>query len=158
MTEELLSNSVTAQTLFEALPDKTLEQWTLWLQNNRNPARRTPYRIPYVKMGGGVFYRTEELEKFVEWEKARRLGSIKLTGRAAEALRAFGIGEAGGGTTGRKLNVTGINPQVDSVSGLPYVQIITSDPLMVYRVEVEQAREIVRELSEAITVCERSRP
>lgn len=155
MTDELLSNSVTAQTLFEALPDKTLEQWTLWLQNNRNPARRTPYRIPYVKMGGGVFYRTEELEKYVEWEKARRLGSFKLSGRAAEALRAFGIGEAGGGTTGRKLNITTINPQVDSTSGLLYVQVITNEPLMVYRIEVDQAREIVRELTEAVAVCER---
>lgn len=157
MTDKLLNNSVTAQMLYEALPDKTLEQWTLWLQNNRNPARRAPYRIPYVKMGGGVFYRTEELETFVEWEKARRLGTFKLSGRAAEALRAFGIGEAGGGTTGRKLNITAINPQVDSASGLPYVQVITNEPLMVYRVEIDQAQEIVRELSEAVAACERGR-
>lgn len=156
MTEELLSNAVAAQVLSELMPEKTPDQWALWLQNNRNQARRVSYRIPFEKMAGGVFYRRDELAKFAEWEKARQLGTIKLTGRAAEVLQAFGIGSATGSTTGRKLKVTGINPQVDQATGKPFIQCITDDPLMVYRLELDEAKAILKELGEAVGWCERA--
>lgn len=154
MTDELLSNNVAAQVLCELLPDKTSEQWLLWLQNNRNQSRRVSFRIPFERMAGGVFYRREELAKFAEWDKSRQLGTIKLTGRAAEVMRAFGIG-SGGSTTGRKLKVTGINPQIDEATGKPFIQLITDDPMMVYRLELFEAKSIASELNEAVGVCEK---
>ncbi len=157
MTDELLGNSAAAQFLHEQIADRTPEQWALWLQNNRNQARRVSYRIPFERMAGGVFYLREELANFVEWEKSRQLGTIKLTGRAAEVIRAFGIGTTGGSTTGRKLNVTGITPQINEATGNPFVQVVTDDPLMVYRLELDEARQITADLLEAIAVCERAK-
>lgn len=148
MTDELLSNSVAAQALCDLLPDKTFEQWMLWLQNNRNKARQVPYRVPFVKMAGGVFYRREELEKYAEAEKARQLGTIKLTGRAAEALRAFGVREGGVPVTGRKLNVVGVSLQIDEPTGKTFVRFITGDPLSVYRLELDEAAALGTDLLE----------
>lgn len=156
MVEELLGNSMAAQVLSEQFQGKTPDQWSGWLQNNRNQSRRVPYRIPFQRISGGIFYSSEELGKFIEFEKQRQLGTIKLTGRAAEVLKAFGVGTQGGGTTGRKLKVGGINPQIDQVTGKPYIQIITDDPLMVYRLEPGEAKSIAKELSEAVGVCERA--
>lgn len=158
---EFLSNTVAAQALGELLPTegKTHEQWLLWLQNNRNQARRVAYRIPHERgiegIGGGIFYRREELAKYADWEKSRQLGTLKLTGQAAEAMRAFGIGTASGSTTGRKLKVSGIKPQIDEATGTAFVQLITDDPLMVYRLELEQAEAILHGLGEAIGACRR---
>jgi hypothetical protein len=155
MTEELLSNSVAAQMLHDLEPEKTPEQWMHWLQNNRNQSRTVPYRIAFERMAGGVFYRQEELTAFIEWDKSRKLGTLKLTGRAAEVMRAYGIGEKSGSATGRRLKVSGINPQVEN--GVPYIQLITNDPLMVYRLEVDEAEAIIQEMAEAVGVCKRSR-
>lgn len=155
MTDELLSNNVAAQTLHDLEPEKTPEQWTHWLQNNRNQSRAVPYRIPFERMAGGVFYRQEELAAFIEWEKSRQLGTLKLTGRAAEVMRAYGIGEKSGSATGRKLKVTSINPQIDEATGTPYVQLIANDPLMVYRIEIDEAEAIMQEMAEAVDVCKR---
>jgi hypothetical protein len=82
------------------------------------------------------------------------MGKMKLTGRAAEVMRAFGIGANGGSTTGRKLTVSGINPQVEESTGKPFIQLVTDEPLMVYRLELEQAKRIATELNEAIECCE----
>lgn len=156
MTDELLSSSLAAQILSGLMEGKTPEQWALWLQNNRNQSRRAPYRIPFSRMAGGVFYNPEELAKFAEWEKSRQLGKIKLTGRAAEVLQAYGINTTGGSTTGRKLKVSGINSQIDQATGTPYVQIVTDDPLMVYRLELGEAAGIARQLVTTIAECTRS--
>jgi hypothetical protein len=155
MTEELLSNTVAAQLLAEVVLNKTPEQWALWLHNNRNSTRKTPYRIPYEKLGGGVFYRREEIAKFAEWEKQRHLGTIKLTGRAAEMMKAFGIGSASGSTTGRKFNLNSINLQTDAATGKTFIQMLTDDPLMVYRLELDEAQAIAKELSEVANAGKR---
>lgn len=154
---ELFNNSVAAQTLHELLPEKTAKQWSLWLQNNRNKSRRNAYRIPIERLGGGVFYKPEDLQAFAEWESSRQLGTMKLTGRAAEVMRAFGIGDKNGSSTGRKLSVTAINPQIDESSGKPFVQFITSDPLMVYRLDPNEAKNIALELIEVANVCEKAK-
>lgn len=156
MTDELFSSSLAAQVLSELVVGKTTEQWALWLQNNRNQSRRVPYRIPFSRMAGGVFYNPEELTKFAEWEKSRQLGRIKLTGRAAEVLQAYGINTTAGSTTGRKLKVSGINPQIDQATGTPYVQLIADDPLMVYRLELAEAAFIAKRLVTTIDECSRS--
>lgn len=155
MDDDLLSHGVAAQMLSEQLTEKNPEQWALWLQNNRNQLRKVSFRIPFVKMAGGVFYRREDIANFVELEKSRQLGTIKLTGRAKEALNAFGIGTAGGSTTGQKLTVSGINPVVDQATGKIFIQVIFSDPLRVYRVELDQAEAVANQLEEAIQFCKR---
>lgn len=153
--EELLSTQGAAECLSRQLPTKTAKQWALWLRNNRNTARRAIYRVPSEQIGRSAFYSQEELAKFAEWEKIRQLGTLKLTGRAAEVMQAYGIGTASGGRTGRKLKVTGINPQVDQATGKTYIQIIADDPLMVYRLELDEAKAIAKELTETISACER---
>lgn len=154
--EQLYGNSQAAQFLSRQLPDKTPEQWELWLRNNRNQARKAVYRIDVVHISNRSFYRPQELAKFIEWEKSRRLGVMKLTGRAAEALRAYGIGTATGSTTGHKLEVLGIHEQTDEVTKERYVQLITGTPLMVYRLDLDQAGDIARKLLQAAGSAEPS--
>lgn len=156
MDDDLLNGSVAAQMLSELLMEKNPTQWALWLQNNRNQLRNVSFRVPYVKMAGGVFYRRDDIAKFAELEKSRQLGTIKLTGRAKEALAAFGVGTANGSTTGQKLTVTGINPQVDQTNGKTFIQLVVSEPLKVYRLELDQAEAILKELSEAVQCIKRN--
>lgn len=153
-TTDLLSRQVAAEWLTERLTDKNAEQWALWLRNNANQARHATYRIPTESIGRGTFYNIEELTKFVEFERGRQLGSIKLKGRAAEVARAFGLGSTSGSTTGRELLISAIDPQFDEVSGKTLVRMVTDSPLMVYRLEVSQAKKIAAELLEAVAVCE----
>jgi len=149
---EYLINTVTAKTLSEELPNKTFEQWMLWLQNNRNMARRAPYRIPYERMSGAVLYKSEEISKFIEWEKSRHIGKFKTTGRAAEVMRAFGIGEASGGANGRKLKCS-INPQASQANNKAFIQMIIDDPLLVFKLDISQAEDLCKEMQEAIDIC-----
>jgi hypothetical protein len=153
--EELLSTAAAAEYLSQHLPDKSPEQWALWLRNNRNHSRKAVYRVKAQQLGRMAVYTPDELVKFVEFEKQRQLGTIKLTGRAAEVMRAYGIGEAGGGTTGRTMNVTAINLQNDPVTGKPYIALVLNEPLMVYRLEVDQARSVSKELAELVAAAER---
>jgi hypothetical protein len=156
MDKELLSTQVAGDLLAEMLPDRDAEQWALWLRNNRNQARKATYRIPTVRISNGAFYTRDELAKFAEWEKSRRLGKITLTGRAAEALRAFGIGEAGGSTTGRKLEYS-VTPQVGE-DGSTFVQFVIEKPtLAVYRLDRTELAQLVKELAEAQIVLDRAR-
>lgn len=156
MAAERLTTQAAAEYLSQQFPAKTAEQWALWLRNNRNQARRAIYRVKAEQIGRSAFYAPDELAAFVTFEKSRELGTIKLTGRAAEVMHAYGIGTRGGSGTGRKFNVTSINPQIDDATGKPYVQLITDDPLMVYRLEPGQAKAISEELAEVVACCERA--
>lgn len=148
MKEDLLSTQAAAAALHEAIPEPE-GYWARFLMNNKRPDRNPPFRVEFVKMGGGVLYPRKALADFIAWEKSRRLGTTKLTGRAAEALRAFGIGEAGGGTTGRSLECT-VHPQQDPTTGQPYIQLIVKNPLLVFHLNVGQAEELIRELQSAV--------
>lgn len=128
---------------------KTPEQWTTFLHNNRNPARTVAYRIPCERLDGAVFYDVEELKKYVEVEKQRRLGTVKLSPRVAEAFRAFGIGEAGGGTQGRRFVGGSANPQTSSTDGSVFVQMTIEQPLMVFAMTPEQAVAFGDEIAKA---------
>lgn len=152
---ELWGNGVAAEFLSEQLPGRDAKQWALWLRNNRSQSRKVPYRIAFERISNGTFYPPEELAKFVEWEKSRQLGTMKLTGRSAEVMRAFGIGTSSGSSTGRKLEIVGISPQFDQATGKAFVQLITADPLMVYRLAPEQACEIAQDLLAAADSQER---
>ncbi len=144
----MLSTQAAAAALHEAIPEPE-GYWARFLMNNKRPDRNPPFRVEFVKMGGGVLYPRKALADFIAWEKSRRLGTTKLTGRAAEALRAFGIGEAGGGTTGRSLECT-VHPQQDPTTGQPYIQLIVKNPLLVFHLNVGQAEELIRELQSAV--------
>ncbi|MFZ3084935.1 hypothetical protein [Rhodoferax ferrireducens] len=148
--DELYGNSQAAQFLSQQLSDRTPDQWELWLRNNRNVSRHVPYRIDVVHISNRSFYRPQDLAKFIEWEKSRRLGVLKLSGRAAEAMLAYGIGTATGSTTGRKLEVIGVHEQTDQVTKERYVQLITGNPFRVYRLDLDQARDIATQLLHAV--------
>jgi hypothetical protein len=156
MDQELLSTPVAADLLAEMLPDRNAEAWALWLRNNRNQARKAAYRIPTVRISNGAFYTRDELAKFAEWEKSRQLGKVTLSPRAAEALRAFGVGQPGGSTTGRKLNYS-VNVQ-PSEGGAPFVQMIVSDPLLVFRLDRDELAGLINELAEAKAFLDRLTP
>lgn len=155
-SQTLLSTNAAGDWLNDAVPGETPAHWRTALANNRKSERNPPYRVPFSTVGRGAFYAVSDLLEYAEFEKARRMGKMKLTGRAAEVMRAFGIGANDGSTTGRKLKVSGINPQVEESTGKPFIQLITDEPLMVYRLELEQAKSISAELNEAIQCCERN--
>jgi hypothetical protein len=152
-TQELLSAAAAGDFLQRLMPEKTAAQWAMFLQNNRKPGRQVTYRVPFERLGSmGAFYSPAELQRFAEWEKQRTLGAVKLSGRAAEALHAFGIGQAGGSTTGRQLDYS-INPQIDPATQEPYLQLIVRDPLMVFRVSQAQAKGLQEELARWLDSC-----
>lgn len=157
MIDEVMNSNVAGDVLHELMPDKPADEWAIWLRNNRNQSRQVSYRVPFERISNGAFYRKEDLAEFAAWEKSRQLGTLKLSPRAKEALEAFGVGIATGSTTGRKLTVTGINPQVDEATGKTFIQMIFSDPLRVYRVELGQAEAVAKELNEAIQFCKRAK-
>jgi hypothetical protein len=145
--KDLLSNGMAAQTLHTIFPDRDVKQWSMWLQNNRNQSRSVPYRIPFVRMHGGVFYEVNELNRYTDWERARSLGTIKLSGRAAEALAAFGVGSDSGGAYGRSLSYA-VMPAVTE-EGEPFVRLLIEKPLRVFRLDLAQARALAKRLIEA---------
>ena len=155
--DELYSTQGAAEFLSSALPDGgDSAYWSSVLINNRRVDRTPVHRIPFSRIGKGAFYTPEDLARFVDFEKARRVGSIKLSGRATEALQAFGVGEKGGSATGRRFEVAGITRQVDEATGKSFVRLITTEPLMVYRLELDEARAIAKKLIDAATMGERA--
>jgi len=149
-TTNYLASHVAAEELARLLPEKDAKQWHAFLQNNRNPARSAVYRIPFDRLGKMALYEPVELERFVEWEKSRQLGTMKLGSRAAEALQAFGVGETSGSTTGRKLSVVGVTAQHDEATNSVFVQFVVGEPLRVYRLEISEALTLTRQLEEAL--------
>jgi hypothetical protein len=154
---EWVANSFAPEVLASLYPEagKTPEQWATWLQNNRNNARQVPYRIPFERIEGLVVYAEKELEKFVEWDRRREVGTRTLSPRAAEALHAFGVGQAAGTTHGRRFAGGAANPQASEVDGSVFVQAIINEPLMVFKMTPEQAIDFGRELVEAGKAAQR---
>ena len=152
--ETLFTTQAAAEWLEQAIPGESQRYWRNVLINNRRSDRNPPHVIPVSMMGKTALYTLEALQDFASFEKGRRLGQVKLTARAAEVVRAFGIGQ-GGTSTGRKLKLSGINPQVDEATGHTFVQLIVADPLLVFRLEIDEARSLCNELLEVISVCEK---
>lgn len=78
--------------------------------------------------------------------KLEVLTSAERTARYRAKLRA----------TGRIMEIAAINPQFDDATNKTFVQIIVSSPFAVYRLDLDRAKAMVKELAEAIEVCERS--
>jgi hypothetical protein len=153
---ELYSTKGAAGFLSSALPDGgDSAYWSSVLVNNRRIDRTQVHRIPFSRIGKGVFYTPEDLARFVDFEKARRVGSIKLSGRATEALQAFGIGEKCGSAAGRRFEVAGVTRQVDEATGKSFVRLITTEPLMIYRLELDEAKAIAKQLMDAAKMGKR---
>lgn len=148
MSQELLNARLAAETLADMLPERTADQWELWLRNNRNQARKAPYRLPVARMSNAAFYSREDLAKFVEWEKSRRLGKVTVSGRAAEVMRAFGIGESSGGVHGRRFGCT-VTVQQREGDRLSYVQLVVHDPLLVFRLDEQELDALTLQLVKA---------
>lgn len=152
-TTELLSRQAAAEWLAQQLQDKSVEQWALFLRNNANNARRAVYRLPVEQIGRSSFYQPDELSKFVQFEQGRQLGTLKLSGRAAQAMQAFGIGQDGGSTKGRKWKGGSANLANDN--GGVFVQAVISEPLTVFAMTAAQAIEFGKELIEAGLAAQR---
>ena len=80
----------------------TAERWRVWLSNDRRPGRAQ--QLTPVMGPGRPRYQLAALEAFVTTERATRLKESGPSGRIAEVLKAVGIGEEGGSSTGRRLD------------------------------------------------------
>jgi hypothetical protein len=146
--QDLMKSDKAADLLADKLTARTPDQWAMWLRNNRNHAHRTTYRIPTEKVGREVFYQREELDKFIAFEASRTVGEFKLSGRAAEALHAMGIGKAGATSQGRRFEGGSATGAV-APDGTTFVQVALSSPLAVYRLTPQQAIELAKDLTDA---------
>lgn len=128
---------------------ETVDYWITRLANMRNLKRKVAYRLNFATTEGRLgLYAEEDLIAFTEFEKTRRIGDMKLSPRAAEALRAFGVGQPGGGSTGRKLNYTAtIQPSNDGISQ-PFMRLLIKDPLLVFRLDRDEFNALVADLCE----------
>lgn len=153
-TTELLSRQAAAEWLAQQLQDKNAEQWALFLRNNANNARRAIYRLPVEQVGRSAFYQPAELEKFIQFEQGRQLGTLKLSGRAAEVLQAFGTGTSGATANGRKWKGGAANIGVTN-NGERFIQTMINEPLIVFAMTPAQAVEFGKELIEAGQAAQR---
>jgi hypothetical protein len=134
---------------------ETVDYWMTRLANMRNPKRQVSYRLNFAKTEGRLgLYAEKDVHAFVEFEKTRRIGDVTLSPRAAEALRAFGVGEAGGGTRGRAFSgSSNLQPAEDGHP--PVVQLIVNTPLMVFALSPAQALELGQELIDNANAAKR---
>jgi len=149
MTEPILYTAErTAELLGELLPERDAKKWAQWLRNSRNPLR-TGYRLPSRRVRGRIYYERSDLEAFVSFERQKRLGTIQMTGRVAEVVQAFGLDKPGADGTGRPFNFSQITHQVDAY-GTHFAQLLLSEPLTAYRINIEQCAALSKGLSEVM--------
>ncbi|CAM3319246.1 hypothetical protein [Polaromonas hydrogenivorans] len=144
--DDLLDTDAAGRWLSQALPEKTPAQWALWLRNNRNQSRHASYRINVQRFGKKACYLPVDLERFVDWEKSRQLGTVKLSGRVVEVMRAYGMDEVGGSNYGRKL---AYEVQLSFEEGSPdkqFVRLMIKRPLGIFRLEADEAEALAKEL------------
>ena len=143
---DLLDTEAAGRWLSQALAIKTPAQWALWLRNNRNQSRRASYRINVQRFANKACYLPVDLERFVDWEKSRQLGTVKLSGRVVEVMRAYGMNEVGGSNYGRKLDY---EVQLSAEQDNPdkqFVRLMVKRPLGVFRLEADEAETLAKEL------------
>lgn len=149
----VFNTGAAADFLNEALPGQTPTYWYQRLVNARRTDRKHPFTLRFSTVGKAVFYEQVDLEEFANFEKTRRLGKMTLSGRAAEAIRAFGIGEQGGGAQGR--NFSGASVNLQTSQGSAFVQTIINEPLLVFAMSPEDAIGFGLELIEAGKAAQR---
>lgn len=138
-----ITSRAAVKLLQEALPEKK-GYWASFLVNNRRKDRNPPHRIPFGRQHGEAIYRPADLNAFIEFEKHHRLTGMKLTGRAAEVMQAYGIGSPSGGAYGRTISY---NLFLQSNESGPYGQLIINDPMLVFRLLPEQVDELAADFA-----------
>jgi hypothetical protein len=144
----LLSRTAAAEWLAERLNDKSVEQWVSFLRSNANSARKAIFRIKTEKLGRETFYKQDELQSFFEFEKSRNVGKLKLSGRAASIVRAFGLGAPGSSGYGRKWFGGEANDCIRE-NGLHFVQAVIDEPFLAFALKPEDAIEFGKKLMDA---------
>lgn len=124
--------------------------WRVFLQNNRRQDRQPTHPIRYAVQRGRPVYQISDLESFVAAQKKAAGARGQVAGTLDDALRAIG-----GWPTGRPF-VGWITPQVEEGTGVTFVRIHLSDPLRIYRLDPEQARDVAKELLEAAEIADRA--
>ena len=124
--------------------------WRVFLQNNRRPDRKPPHVIPHEVQRGRPKYQIAHLDEYIAMHRNEDMARGKVPGRLDEALKAIG-----GWPTGRPF-VGWITPQVEEGTGVTFVRIQLADPLAIYRLDPDQAREVAAELLEAAAVVDRA--
>jgi hypothetical protein len=152
MSDNIFNTNAAADFLNELVPGESPAYWNQRLINARRTDRKQSFTLPFSTINKAAFYEEADLKQFAEFEKARRLGKVKLSGRAAEALRAFGMGEQGGGSKGRQFKA---NLQTSNDSGAAFVQTIINEPLMVFAMSPEDAIAFGKELVESGQAAQR---
>lgn len=153
MIDTQYTTQAASEWLDEAIPGHTPKYWQGVLLNNRRENRRNVHEVPYTLVGKCAFYREEDLRSFAEFEKQKRIGNKKLTGRATEVIRAFGIGQTGGTSQGWKWDGASATPQ--HVAGEIFVQVVVNNPLTVFKLSPAEAISFGKELLEAGEFSER---
>lgn len=152
---EFVTTADASKYLVDAVPGETEQYWSRRLTNLRRADRTQPYELNFCKYDGKTgLYKQQDIVAFAEFEKTRRLGEMKLTGRAAAALRAFGVGEPGGGSRGREFNGSA-NLQPADGGHPPIVQLIINNPLLVFALSPARAWALGNELIESANVAKR---
>jgi hypothetical protein len=123
--------------------------WYRFLLNNRRKDRDPPYRIPHSIVRGHISYSLDALFEFIEWERRRRLGTVKLTGQAAQLITAYGVGEAEARVVRSQLKCS-FSLHVDSRSKRRNIQLVIESPLSVFQLTLREAKLVARELDTAI--------
>jgi hypothetical protein len=138
LPDEGIPSRAAVKFLQEALPEKK-GYWASFLVNNRRTDRNPPHRIPFGRQHGEAIYRRSDLRTFIEFEKRRRLTGLKVTGRAAELMQAYGIGSPTGGPYGRTFDY---HLLAQSNESGPHGQLIINEPLLVFHLPPDQVNEL----------------
>lgn len=153
---KLFDTRAAAQHLDNLIPGESIKYWTLRLNNLRRADRPQPFKLGFAKVEGKSGYYAEgDLTSYVEFEKARRTDKAKLTGRSAELVRAFGIGESGGGIYGRKLACTVMLGLEENDANKQFVRLMIERPLSVFRLEADEAAGLAEELLDVVAAIKR---
>jgi len=121
----------------------TAERWQTWLKNDRKPGRKQ--LLPPLAGPGRPRYLRVAVDALIATERGKRIAAGQPISRAAEVMKAFGIGE-GGTSTGRPLDAR-IYGQIDERSQEGFVQLHVAHPLLVFRLTPSEARTLSAALS-----------
>lgn len=124
--------------------------WRVYLQNNRRPERKPAHVILFAVVRGRPRYKRSDLDEHIEIIRQDQLRRGKVPGRLQDVMTAVGSTP-----TGRPFTPH-ITPQVEEGQGLCFVRIQLPDPLLLFRLEPEQARVVAAELVAAAEFIDRA--
>lgn len=124
--------------------------WRVYLQNNRRPERKPAHVVPFHVVRGRPRYKRSDLDAHIAILRSNELQRGKVPGRLGDVMRAMG-----GTPTGRPF-LPHITPQIEEGEGIGFVRLQIADPLMVFRLDPEQAREVAHQLMAAADAIDRA--